>query len=93
MIDGGLVASWYQIPVDVDGDLYGVVPHLFFDVGERLALLNEQTRERMPNVLAFMPMESSWRSYSHTSIKQLPHKHWDPHPFPFRLAFKEFSFA
>jgi hypothetical protein len=55
-MDSGLVASWYQMPVDVDGDLYGVVPHLFFDVGERLALLNEQTRERMPNVLAFMPM-------------------------------------
>lgn len=41
-VDGLLVASRYQVAVDVDGYLDRVVPHLFLHVGERFALLEEQ---------------------------------------------------
>jgi len=44
-IDGGTVAAGHEMAVDVHRHLDRAMPHLIANVGEALALLNEQRRE------------------------------------------------
>jgi hypothetical protein len=39
-IDRSAVATWYEVPVVVHGDLYAVVPELIADVSEPYRLLS-----------------------------------------------------
>src|SRR5262245_16658619 len=46
-----LIPAWHEMPVGVHGDLDATVPHLLFDVGQRLAVLDQEAGEGMPQVV------------------------------------------
>ena len=50
-IDRSFIPARNQVSVDVYGDLNGVMSHLFLDVGEGFALLNEEACECMAKVM------------------------------------------
>jgi hypothetical protein len=50
-IDGRLVSAWDQVPVDINGNLDGVMTHLVLYVRQGLPLLNEERSEGMTQVV------------------------------------------
>ena len=50
-VHGLAITARYQMAVDIDGDIDGAVAHLVLDVGEALAVLEKQGRERMAQVV------------------------------------------
>jgi hypothetical protein len=50
-INGRAVSTRHQVPVGVDRDLNARASHLVPRVGQGLALLNQQARKRVPEVV------------------------------------------
>ena len=50
-VDCGAISARHQVPVNVDRNLNGRVSELFLHVHDRLALLNQQQRERVAEVV------------------------------------------
>ena len=51
LVDGRSIRPRNQMPVRVDGDLDRRVPELLLHVDDRFALLQQQRRERVPQVV------------------------------------------
>lgn len=53
-INSAAIPAGHQMAVDIDRDLHRGVPHLLFDVDQRFPLLNQQTGERVPEIVDAM---------------------------------------
>jgi hypothetical protein len=49
-INSGSISSRYKVTVGIHGDLDTVVTKLFLDVSEGLAILNQETGVRVPEI-------------------------------------------
>ena len=50
-LDGSLVSTRHEMPIDVYCNLDGMMSHLLLHIRKRFALLNKQRREGMPKIL------------------------------------------
>ena len=57
-VNGPSIPSWNQMAVEIDRHLNGGMPHLFFHVNGALAVLKQEGRKRMSEVMETNPSQA-----------------------------------